>query len=266
MKISSIVQALETLAPTALQEDYDNSGLQLGNIDNECSGVLISLDATETVVREAVEKKCNLVVSHHPLIFRGVKRIDPGVEPGRTIFAAIQHGIAIYAIHTNLDNVLPGVNSTMADRLGLVNRRFLSPRLPAERPGERPAGSGLLGELPQPLAETAFLDLLRERFNLVLIRHSALTGRPVQRVALCGGAGSFLIPNALLERADFFVSGDISYHRFFEAGERMVIADIGHYESEQFSVDLLHDLLVEKFPTFAVLKAGKPTNPVHYYK
>jgi dinuclear metal center YbgI/SA1388 family protein len=263
MKISAILQILELLAPPAFQEDYDNSGLQAGSTDNECSGVLLSLDVTEAVVEEAVQKNCNLLISHHPLIFRGLKQVTEASGIGRALIAAIRNDITVYAIHTNLDNVLPGVSSSMAGKLGLLNRRILAPR-PA-RPGEREAGSGLVGELPRPLAEKAFLALLREQFGSPVIRHSVLLGGPVSRVALCGGAGSFLIPNALSAGADFFVSADISYHRFFEAEGRLVIADIGHYESEQYALNLLYEIILEKFPNFAVLKAGTPSNPVHYY-
>jgi dinuclear metal center YbgI/SA1388 family protein len=263
MKISAITRFLETLAPPVYQEDYDNTGLQLGSEEEECSGVMISLDPTDTVVEEAAKRGCNLVISHHPLIFRDLKQISPSTGQGRAIVAAVRNNITVYAIHTNLDNVLPGVNSTMADRLGLINREFLLPG----RQGDAKylSGSGLIGDVPEPLHAQQFLGLLRQRFGIPAIRHSRFTGRSVKRVALCGGAGSFLITNALSKGADFFVSADIRYHSFFEAEDRMVIADIGHYESEQFSIDLLHDAILKKFPNFAVLKAGVPTNPVHYY-
>jgi dinuclear metal center YbgI/SA1388 family protein len=262
MKISEITCHLESLAPLRYQEDYDNCGLLLGSPESNCSGVLISLDTTEAVIEEAVERGCNLVVSHHPLIFRGIKRISEGTEGGMAIISALRNNIAVYAIHTNLDNVLPGVNSAIAHKLGLENLRFL---LPKENAQGR-AGSGLVGDLPQAPGEEQFLQLLQRQFRIPLIRHTALTGKPVRCVALCGGAGSFLITNAISANADFFITADIRYHEFFEAEGRLVMADIGHYESEQYTTDLLFDAILKKFPNFAVLKAGTPTNPVHYYK
>jgi len=266
MKISDIALFLESLAPLDLQEDYDNCGLLLGSAETDCSGALISLDTTEAVIEEAAEKGCNLVVSHHPLIFRGIKQVSPETGTGRAIISAIRKNIAVYAIHTNLDNVMPGVNSAIAARLGLENLRFLLPKTAKDTKEEMVAGSGLIGELPEAVGETEFLKLLQRQFRIPLIRHTALTGKPVHRVALCGGAGSFLITNALSAKADFFVTSDIRYHEFFEAEGKLVMADIGHYESEQYTTDLLFDAILKKFPNFAVLKAGAATNPVHYYK
>ena len=260
MKISDITDHLETIAPRHYQEEYDNSGLIAGDITKECSGVLVSLDCTEEIVKEASEKKCNLIVSHHPLIFRPIRRIHPANVTGRTLMAAIRSDIAIYAIHTNLDNVITGVNATIADRLGLINREILLPR-----PDQGSVGSGLIGDLGKAVTERRLLKDLKEEFNIPVIRHSPLTGKPVSRVALCGGSGSFLISNALQGGAGFFISADIKYHAFFEGEHKMVIADIGHYESEQFTIDLLYQVILEKFPNFAVLKSGIVTNPVNYY-
>jgi dinuclear metal center YbgI/SA1388 family protein len=260
MKIENIIERLESIAAPSYQEDYDNSGLLTGEPDGKCTGVLVSLDCTEEVVQEAIVKKCNLIVSHHPLIFRPVRRIlaDNGV--GKALIRAIKAGISIYAIHTNLDNILPGVNAAIADKLGLVNRKFILPK--TENPG---IGSGLVGDLAEPLTEKQVLIRLKEQFGIPVIRHSPLTGGRVTRVAVCGGAGSFLIPNALDEKVGFFISADIKYHEFFAADGKMVIADIGHFESEQFTIDLIHDIILEKFPNFAVLKSGTKTNPVNYY-
>jgi dinuclear metal center YbgI/SA1388 family protein len=260
MKISDIIHHLETIAPTHYQEEYDNSGLIAGDITTECSAVLVSLDCTEEIVKEASEKKCNLIVSHHPLIFRPIRRIHPVDETGRTLMAAIKSGIAIYAIHTNLDNIISGVNGTIANRLGLTNREILLPRA-----GQTAVGSGMIGDLKKAVPEQQFLKDLKKEFNIPVIRHSPLTGKPVLRVALCGGSGSFLISSALEQGAGFFVTADIKYHAFFEGEKEMVIADIGHYESEQFTIDLLYQVILEKFPNFAVLKSGIVTNPVNYY-
>jgi dinuclear metal center YbgI/SA1388 family protein len=260
MKISDIIDHLETIAPGYYQEEYDNSGLIAGDITKECTGVLISLDCTEEIVNEASEKKCNLIVSHHPLIFRPIRRIHPADETGRTLMAAIKSDITIYAIHTNLDNIISGVNATIADRLGLINREILLPKAEGVS-----VGSGLIGDLRKAVPERQLLKDLKEEFNIPAIRHSPLTGKPVTRIALCGGSGSFLISSALQRGAGFFISADIKYHAFFEGEKEMVIADIGHYESEQFTIGLLYQVILEKYPNFAVLKSGIVTNPVNYY-
>ncbi len=364
MKIFDIIQALEAKAPPSLQESYDNAGLLTGDAGWECSGVLCSLDATEDVILEAKSRKCNLVVAHHPIIFSGLKKINGKSYVEKTVIAAIKNDIAIYAIHTNLDNIIDGVNDRIADKLGLINRRILAPKpgqllklytfVPHEQaekvrsalfaagaghigeyseasfsaegtgsfkgsektnpfvgePGSRheekevkievilpvyaqsavlkalfaahpyeevaydlvslandnqSVGSGLLGELPEPLDETGFLHMLKTSFDLSVIRHTPLLGKKVKKVALCGGSGSFLTGKAVSAGADFYVSADIKYHEFFDANNRLVIADIGHWESEQYTTELLLELLQAKFPTFAVLKSGVRTNPVHYF-
>ena len=260
MKISEIIQQLENFASPVYQEDYDNSGLITGDIYRDCSGVLVSLDCTEELINEAVENNCNLIVSHHPLIFRPLRRIIPENGVGKALIAAIKNDITIYSIHTNLDNVIGGVNTRMADKIGLQNRKILSPR-----PGDENIGSGMIGNLKYPVSEIQILKQLKESFRVPVVRHSVLTGKSISRIAICGGAGSFLISNALQQEADWFVSSDIRYHEFFNGEGRMVIADIGHFESEQFTMDLLHDVILEKFPNFAVLKSGIVTNPVNYY-
>ncbi len=265
MKISDITWVLEDLAPLPYQEAYDNSGLLLGTEEDECRAAMVSLDATEPVVEEAAKKGCNLLITHHPLIFKGLKQISRHAGTGRAIIAAVKREIAVYAIHTNLDNVLPGVNTAIAAKFGLDDRQFLQPKTESAREGQAGAGSGLIGELRQPLNENQFLSLLQQQFRVPVIRRSPLTGRMVKRVAVCGGAGSFLITNALALKADFFITADIRYHEFFEAEGRLVLADIGHYESEQYTMDLICDAIHEKFPNFAVLKAGTATNPVNYY-
>lgn len=364
MKIAEVISFLESVAPPSLQESYDNAGFITGNNNWECTGIITTLDATEAVVLEAIEKKCNLIVAHHPIIFGGLKKITGRNYVEQTIITAIKNDIAIYAIHTNLDNVLDGVNATMAGKLGLINRKILQPKnntlkklftfVPVNqaekvrsaiftagaghisnysecsfntkgegtfKPGEgtnpftgnsgerhteeemkmemifpewrqaailsalfavhpyeevaydiitldnqnQQTGSGLVGELPEPLSETAFLGLLKSKFNLSVIRHTPLLNKMVKKVALCGGAGSFLIGAAASSGADFYITGDIKYHEFFDANNRLVVADIGHFESEQFTIDLLYEVLSQKFPTFAIQKSGVKTNPVHYF-
>jgi dinuclear metal center YbgI/SA1388 family protein len=364
MTILEIIQLLDELAPPSYQESYDNAGLITGNASVNCTGIICTLDATEEVILEAKSKGCNLVVAHHPIIFKGLKKITGKNYVERTVISAIKNDIAIYAIHTNLDNLLEGVNGKMADKLGLEKRKILLHRennlmklytyVPVEdaekvrdaifkaggghignysecsfnisgkgtfKPGEgtnphvgkvgkreetseekvevifpaylreklvdamteahpyeevaydvialgnyfQEVGSGLIGELPEALEETAFLELIKKQFGLAVIRHTPLLKKKVKKVAVCGGAGSFLIKNALSARADFYITADVKYHEFFDAEDKMVIADIGHWESEQFTIDLLHDVLHAKFTTFAVLKSGVKTNPVNYF-
>jgi dinuclear metal center YbgI/SA1388 family protein len=364
MQTGEITGFLESLAPPSLQEGYDNSGLLTGQKDWECSGVLVSLDATAEVVLEAKQKGCNLVVAHHPIIFGGLRKITGSTYAERAVIAAIKQDVAIYAIHTNLDNILSGVNSMMAEKLGLQHCSVLLPKaaqlkkiytfVPPEyiealqsaifeagggyvgnysecsflvegtgsfkaeagskpfvgelgsrhyekelkieiifpswleagvvqalkkaHPYEEPAfdivslgntsrsiGSGLLGELPESMAETAFLQILKAQFGLQVIRHSPLLNKPVKKVAVCGGAGSFLTKTALAAGADIYVTADVKYHEFFDTENQLVLADIGHWESEQFTIDLLAYHLKQKFPNFAVLKTGVKTNPVHYF-
>lgn len=364
MKIADIIHVLESIAPPALQESYDNAGLLTGNMQWDCTGVICSLDATEAVILEAKQKGCNLVVAHHPIIFGGLKKITGKNYVEKSVIAAIKNDVAIYAIHTNLDNILTGVNHKMADALGLQNRQILSPKtnllaklftfvpvaqanevrnalftaggghignysecsfnvegtgtfkaafdtnpfigakgerhyepeikiemifpnymqnniiaaLKNTHPYEEPAfdimllhnefdrvGSGLIGELETPAEETYFLEKVKKAFHLDTFRHTKLLGTPVKKVAVCGGAGSFLIGKAVAAGADFYISADIKYHEFFDANDKLVIADIGHWESEQFTIDLLFDILKEKYPTFAVLKTEQRTNPVWHY-
>lgn len=261
MFIRDILHILEAIAPPHLQESYDNAGLIIGHPDQVCTGVLFTLDSTEAVVREARQKGCNLIVAHHPIVFRGLKRLNGNNYVERTVIEAIRHEVAIYAIHTNLDNVLyQGVNAKIAEKMGLRDARILAPR-----PGLTDVGSGLIGSLPEPVSETRFLQLLKDRFHCGIVRHTPLLGRPVQRVAVCGGAGSFLVPEALRANVDVFVSADFKYHEFFDADSRILIADIGHYESEQFTNELLFGLVFEKFPTFALHLSNTATNPVHYF-
>ena len=364
MKITDIIQLLEQTAPPSYQENYDNAGLLTGNAGWDCTGIICSLDATEEVILEAKAKGYNLVVAHHPIIFGGLKKITGKNYVEKTVITAIKNDIAIYAIHTNLDNVINGVNNRMADRLGLINRKILAPKqghllklftfvplaqadkvrsaifeagagqignynevsfnaegfgtfkageganpfvgqigqqhredeikmeiiFPAflqnkivtallkNHPYEEVAydivelanehqrvGSGLIAELPEPVDETIFLSQVKSAFGLSVIRHTPLLSKKVKKIALCGGAGSFLISRAIVAGADFYITADVKYHEFFDANGRLVIADIGHWESEQYTIDLLFDILKTKFPTFAVLKTEVRTNPVFYF-
>lgn len=260
MTIKDITTHLESIAPVHLQESYDNAGLIVGHPDTEVTGVLTSLDCTEAIIAEAKARGCNMVVAHHPIVFRGLKRFNGSDYVQRTVIKAIKEDVAIYAIHTNLDKVrYRGVNERIAQRLGLENLRLLGPQNE-----EKTIGSGMVGELPSAMAEADFLRHLKERMGAEVVKHTALLGGPVKTVALCGGAGGFLLSEAKAA-AQVFVTSDYKYHEFFDADGDIVICDIGHYESEQFTTQLLADLLTEKFPTFAVLCTQRITNPVRYF-
>jgi dinuclear metal center YbgI/SA1388 family protein len=260
-KIRQLTDFLESIAPLHLQESYDNAGLIVGDPDTEITGVLTSLDCTEEIVEEAAARGCNVVVAHHPIVFRGLKRLNGANYVERTVIRAIREGVAVYAIHTNLDNVrFRGVNERIARRLGLENLRLLRPKDGAEG-----VGSGMVGELPEERSEKEFLHHLRERMRAPVVRHTPLLDRPVRTVAVAGGAGGFLLADARRAGAQVFVTADYKYHEFFDAEGEIVICDIGHYESEQFTTQLLAEVLIKEFPTFAVLSTERNTNPVRYF-
>ena len=365
MKIKEIIDYLEQLAPLDLQESYDNAGLIVGDANREITKVLISLDCTEAIVKEAIDKGCNLIISHHPIVFKGLKKFNGKNYVERTVIKAIEHKVALYAIHTNLDNVTGGVNTKIADKLGLENQAILEsktdvlrkmvvfvPRSYVEdvrqalfdagagkigkhydqcsfntagygsfRPlkGADPTigeidvqerveetrieviylksnerklllalyeahpydevaydlfdiqntateiGAGMIGNLADPMAELEFLAYLKDKLRLNVIRHTALLDKKVSRVAVCGGSGGFLLGAAKRSGADFFVTADYKYHEFFDAEGEIVIADTGHFESEQFTQELLYDIITKKFPNFATLTTEIDTNPIKYY-
>ncbi len=259
--IQHLAAYLETIAPASLQESYDNAGLIVGDPATRVTGILTSLDCTEEIIEEAAARGCNVVVAHHPIVFRGLKRFNGATYVERTVMLAIRKEVAIYAIHTNLDNVRHrGVNERIAERLGLHN-----PRLLKAKNEEGTVGSGMVGELAEPLEESDFLALLQERMRAPVIRHTRLLGQRVQTVAVAGGAGGFLLEDAKRAGAQAFVTADYKYHEFFDAEGQLVICDIGHYESEQFTTQLLAELLTKEFTTFAVLSTKRNTNPVRYY-
>ncbi len=364
MRIKELTTALEAWAPRSLQEDYDNCGLQVGDHEAEVGSALVCLDCTEAVVEEAARLGCGLIISHHPVIFRGLKSLSGKGYVERTLLAAIKHGIALYAIHTNLDKVDSGVNAEIGDRLGVERMRVLVPEHDQLRkltvfvpnahaealrnalfaagagrigrydecsfnvqgegtfragegtgpfvgePGIRHAepesrveviypvhlertivtttlkahpyeevaydlvplanthpgiGSGMIGELPEPLGEAAFLARVKDAFGLRSIRHTRLLGKPVKKVAWCGGSGAFLIGKAKAASADIYLTGDVKYHEFFDADSKLVLADIGHYGSEQFTMHLIQRRLGELFPTFAVRLTENVTDPIYHY-
>ncbi|MBQ4460810.1 MAG: Nif3-like dinuclear metal center hexameric protein [Bacteroidaceae bacterium] len=258
MIIKEIVNALENFAPLPLQEDYDNAGLQIGLTETEeVTGVLLCLDVTEPVIREAVEKNCNLIISHHPLIFRGVKHITGTTYVERCIAMAIRNGISIYSAHTNLDSAKNGVMYKMAEKIGLTDCEIINPRF-AEGSGE-----GLIGNLPTPLSAEDFAGLLKRTFNVKALAHNAFGGT-IRKVALCGGAGAFLIGDALRSGADAFVTGEIKYHDYFGYDDKMMLCALGHYESEQFTTEIFTSIIKEVDTKVPVFVTNVNTNPIIY--
>jgi len=363
MKIKEITSYLESFAPLSLQEDYDNSGLIIGNQETEVKGILITIDCIEEVIEEAKKKGANLIIAHHPIIFSAIKKLNGKNYIERTIIKAIKNDIAIYAIHTNIDSVFGGVSSKIAEKLELQNTKILDSKtnhliklvyfVPVEhaettrkavfasgagqigkydmcsynvqgkgsfRAGEGTdpfvgkkgelhyedetrvevvlprhllknvikslieshpyeevaydiypiendfsiAGSGIIGDLKKEIPETDFLTILKKTFHANGIRYTKLLNKPIKKVAVCGGSGSFLLQKARSQKADVFVSSDFKYHQFFDAENEILIADIGHFESEQFTKELIYELLIKKFPKFAVHFTEVNTNPINY--
>jgi dinuclear metal center YbgI/SA1388 family protein len=363
MTISAIISVLEKMAPPFLQESYDNSGLILGQKQTECTGALLCLDITDSVINEAIAKNCNLIIAHHPIVFKGIKKFDSDYYVDKTIIAAIKNDIAIYACHTNMDNVINGVNGKIADKLNLKNRRILQPKsfliqklvvfVPFEyqealekslfeagagemgnygdcsfvsegtgsfkplegadphtgsigirtiqkeakvevifpiwkqsailnamknaHPYEEVAfelytlqnkhqeiGAGIIGEFEQSVNTIDFLNEIKLIFNVKCLKHTQIISDKIKKIAICGGAGSFLIQDAIRVGADMYITSDVKYHEFFEANDKLVLVDIGHFEGEQFTIELFADVLTKNFPTFAHFKTDVLTNPVKY--
>ena len=363
MKLKELCTSLEEWAPLAYQESYDNSGLIVGDLSAELTGALVSLDCVEDVIEEAIAKGCNAIVSHHPIVFKGLKSFTGKNYVERTLIKAIKNDIALYAIHTNLDNIHTGVNKMLADKIGLINTRVLVPKkevikqlvtyaMPADADSIRNAlfeigagalgeysecsftvsgsgtfkgsqnsnpvvgekgirtcqveerieilfpafmesrvisvlknshsyeevaysvfnlsnenqnvGSGMIGELSIAENSLDFLGTLKNNLNADGIRYTSLVKNKIKKVAICGGSGSFLLQAAIRSGADVFITGDFKYHEFFDAENKIIIADVGHYESEQYTKDLIADFLSEKFPKFAVHLSKVNTNPINY--
>lgn len=276
LRIHEIVSAFEAVAPLALQESYDNSGLIVGDRDAEVTRALLCLDCTEAVVDEAIGKGCDVIIAHHPIVFGGLKRFTGGDYVQRTVIKAIQNNIAIYACHTNLDNVLRGgVNERIAQQLGFDVERVLRPIAVdfgsftssggiVDSEVFRTAGAGILCNLQKPMNVLDFLQHVKERMGAEVVKYTKCDIEEVGKVAICGGAGSFLIGDALRAGADAFITSDVKYHEFFDAQGKMLLCDIGHYESEKYTIDLFSNILSAKFPKFATIFAGTITNPIDY--
>jgi dinuclear metal center YbgI/SA1388 family protein len=364
MKLADLVKAFDEFASFSLQENYDNSGIQYGQPNRLVNKGLICVDVTEAIIEEAIEKGCDVVISHHPLIFCGIKKLTGKHYTERVLVKAIQKDIAIISVHTNLDTIFSGVNNILAQKLGLENLALLQERqglmkklvtyCPADKAegvraaifeagaghigeydccsfnmhgegsfragdnadpyvGEKgelhfekevrietilpawkqnavidalirahpyeevaydmyamdnsfnKAGTGMMGTFKDPLSEKEFLTRLKKVLGSGCIRHSELTGKQIRKVALCGGSGSFMREKAIAAAADAFVTADIKYHDFFDADGKILLADVGHYESEQFTKEILHDVVRKKFTNFALLISDRSTNPVRYF-
>lgn len=261
MTVKDILNCITEVAPLHWQEHYDNAGLQVGDLNAEAHKALICLDITEEIVDEAVDKGCDLIVSHHPLIFHGLKHLTPETYIERAVMKAVKHDIAMICMHTNLDNSYLGVSRVLSEKLGLRNLRLLQP---SESEPEL-CGAGMIGELECPMEETDFLHLVSEAIGSPCLRHSALTGRKIQKVALCGGSGSPFMGDALRNHADAYLTADIKYHDFFVPEGNILLIDGGHFETEQFTKELIYDLIQKKFPTFAAEIAETRTNAVYYF-
>lgn len=259
MKIKEVLSALERFAPLPLQEGWDNAGLQIGLTEAEVSGALLCLDVNEAIVDEAIEKGCNLIVSHHPLLFKGLKTISDGDYVQRTVMKAIMNSIAIVSMHTNMDNAKGGVNYKIAEHLGLQEVKFF-----AEKPGAVEAGSGVVGLLPEPMSAAAFIQLVKESFGVKCAQCNQLLQRPVRKVAICGGSGDFLLGDAIAQGADAFITGEMHYHVYFGQEQKIQICVIGHYESEQFTSEIFKSIIEDECPGLPVMIAQTSTNPIIY--
>ena len=257
MKIYEVVDALERFAPLPLQESYDNAGLQIGLTEAEISRVLLCLDVTESVVDEAIAKGCNMIVAHHPLIFRKLAHITGQTYVERCVAKVIKNDIALVAMHTNMDSAEGGVNHKIAEKMSLSDVEFIGDKREVNGVA---GGTGVVGTLPEPMSAADFMSMLKERFGVDNIQANELLSRPITKVAVCGGAGSFLLEAAMKAGADAFVTGEMHYHEFFGHDQEVQIAVIGHYQSEQFTAEIFRDIL-EPMGVECVI-AETNTNPI----
>lgn len=260
MKIKEVLSALERFAPLPLQEGWDNAGLQVGLTEAEVSGALLCLDVNERIIDEAVAKGLNLVVSHHPLLFRGLKTIGDGDYVQRTVLKAIRNGITVVSMHTNMDNARGGVNYKIAEKLGLTDVRFMAPKTV----DGVEAGSGVVGELPEEMAADDFVLMVKRVFGVECAMCNELLRRKIRRVAICGGAGDFLLDDAVRAGADAFITGEMHYHVYFGREQQLQICVIGHYQSEQYTSEVFRKVIEEACPGLPLHIAETCTNPIYY--
>jgi dinuclear metal center YbgI/SA1388 family protein len=259
MKLKEIIAPLEAFAPLALQESYDNAGLITGNPGTEVTGAVLCLDATEEVLDEALRLGVNLVISHHPIVFRPIKSLAGADNVDRVVIKAIKNDMAIYAAHTNLDRAARGMSYVLAGKLGLNSIEVLDTMGAGDG-----SGFGAVGELPEPMDAMEFLRMVRSTLDIGCIRHSAPPREKVRRVALIAGSGGDGLEKAIEAGADVFLTADVRYDRFLAAERRILLADIGHFESEICAIELMHDVISKIFPTFALHKSKSGHNPVGY--
>ncbi len=257
IKASSVAAVIEEFAPGILQESWDNSGFSIGGPGKEVSSALLALDCIPSVIKEAIESGADMIITHHPLIFSPLKRVAEGSLVEKMVEDAIKNGIVIYSAHTNADKVLPGVSGLMADRIGLRNTEILDPQ-------DENTGLGVIGNLINPVTPAELLSLLKERFDLKVVRHSKPIVEKIVRVALCGGSGGSLVERAIKAGAQVLITGDISYHKFL-CEEGFMVMDIGHFESENEVLTLLKDILSKKLPTFEVRISDNNNNLIYYH-
>ena len=255
VKIKQVLSALERFAPLPLQESYDNAGLQIGLTEAEVSGALLCLDVTEKIIDEAVAKGCNLVVSHHPLLFRGLKQVSDLNDVQRTVRKAIKNDVCVISMHTNLDNARGGVNYKMAEKLGA---KVLNS-------AEEEKQGLVLAELAQPMAAADFIAMVKERFGVKCAMCNEILERPVKTVAICGGAGDFMLDEAIAQKADAFITGEMHYHVYFGHEQEIQICVIGHYESEQFTTEIFREVIEHECLGVRTEMAETNTNPIHYF-
>ena len=260
MKIKEVLSALERFAPLPLQESWDNAGLQVGLTETEVSGALLCLDVNEKIVDEAIQKGCNLIVSHHPLLFRGLKTISDLTDVQRTVMKAIVNGICVISMHTNMDNAKGGVNFKIAEKLGLQDVQFLA----SKTVDGIEAGSGVMGTFVEPMASDDFVIAVKKAFDVECAMCNELLRRPVQKVAICGGAGDFLLDDALKAGADAFITGEMHYHQYFGYEQRIQICVIGHYQSEQYTSEIFREIIERECPGIKTCIAETSTNPILY--
>jgi dinuclear metal center YbgI/SA1388 family protein len=257
MKAKEIIEVIEDFAPPQIQEEWDNSGMIVGDPEYEVTGVMLGLDCTEELVEEAAATGCNMIVTHHPLIFKGMKRLGVATAIERTARALVKNDMLLYSAHTSIDKVPSGVSDLMADKLGLIEREILAKE-------DDDFGLGIVGNLETPMDSLSLISFVKRKFSLTTMKCSLPVDSLISRVAVCGGSGSSLIGTAVASGAQVYISGDISYHNFFCEKDFMII-DIGHYESEIGVLDLLKQVLLKKIPNFAVRKSEKNNNPIFYY-
>ena len=255
-----MLSALERFAPLPLQESWDNAGLQVGLTETEVSGALLCLDVNERIIDEAIAKGCNLIVSHHPLLFRGLKTISDLTDVQRTVRKALKSDICVVSMHTNMDNAKGGVNFRIAQKLGLQNVAFFAPK----SVDGIEAGSGVIGELPESQAADDFVLMVKKAFGVECAMCNELLRRPIQKVAICGGAGDFLLDDALKAGADAFITGEMHYHQYFGYEQQIQICVIGHYQSEQFTAEVFQEIIQKECPGVKTCIAETCTNPILY--